>query len=90
MGGHDAPTKKNVRGEWGGERGRGARGERWRGGESCHICAKHRTNKLEPLCPSPFPERPLQVLGTDLFYSQSVDYLLVIDFFMLCGSCCIN
>ena len=26
-------------------------------------------------------ERPWQVLGTDLFYSQSVDYLLVIDYF---------
>ena len=49
--------------------------------ESCRTCARHRISKPEPLCPSPFPEGPWQVLGTDLFYSQSVDYLLVINYF---------
>ena len=49
--------------------------------ESCPTCAKQRVNKPEPLCPFPFPERPCQVIGTDLFYSQSVYYLLVIDYF---------
>ena len=49
--------------------------------EPCRTCAKHQINKPEPLCPSPFPERPWQVLETDLFYSQSVDYLLVVDYF---------
>ena len=48
--------------------------------ESCRTCAKHRINKPEPLCPSPFSERPQKVLGTDMFYSQSVDYLLVVDY----------
>ena len=38
--------------------------------ESLRTCAKHPINKPEPLCPSPFPERPWQVLGTDLFYLQ--------------------
>ena len=37
--------------------------------ESCRTCAKHRINKPEPLCLSPFLEGPWQVLGTDLFYS---------------------
>ena len=49
--------------------------------EPCHTCAKHRINKPEPLCPSPFPERLWQVSETDLFYSQSVDYLLAVDYF---------
>ena len=48
---------------------------------SCRVCATHRINKPEPLCPTVFPERPWQVGGTDLFYSQSVDYLLVVDYF---------
>ena len=49
--------------------------------ESCRTCTKHRINKPEPVCLSPFPERPWQVSGTDFFYSQSVDYLLVVDYF---------
>ena len=48
---------------------------------SCRVCATHRINKPEPLCPTVFPERPWQVVGTGLFYSQSVDYLLVVDYF---------
>ena len=48
---------------------------------SCRVCATHRINKLEPLCPIVFPERPWKVVGTDLFYSKSVDYLLVVDYF---------
>ena len=48
---------------------------------SCRVCATHRINKPEPLCPTVFPERPWQVVGTDLFYLQSVDYLLVVDYF---------
>ena len=48
---------------------------------SCRVCATHRINKPEPLCPTVFPERPWQVVGTDLFFSQSVDYLLVVDYF---------
>ena len=31
-----------------------------------------------------FPERPCQVEGTDIFYSQSVDYLLVVHYFSRC------
>ena len=48
---------------------------------SCRVCARHRINKPEPLCQTVFPERPWQVVETDLFYSKSVDYLLVVDYF---------
>ena len=47
---------------------------------SCRVCATHGINKPEPLCLTVFPERPWQVVGTDLLYSQSVDYLLVVDY----------
>ena len=40
---------------------------------SCRVCAIHRINKPEPFCPTVFPEKPWQVVGTDLFYLQSVD-----------------
>ena len=48
---------------------------------SCRVRATHRINQPEPLCPTVFPQRPWQVVGTDLFRSQSVDYLLVVDYF---------
>ena len=51
---------------------------------SCRVCATHRINKPEPLCPTVFPERPWQVVGTYLFYPQSVDYLLVAHYFPRC------
>ena len=28
---------------------------------SCRVCATHKINKPEPLCPTVFPERPWQV-----------------------------
>ena len=48
---------------------------------SCRICTTHRTKKPEPLCPTVFQERSWQFVKTDLFYSQSVDSLLVVDYF---------
>ena len=47
---------------------------------SCKVCATYRINKPEPLCPTNFSKRPWQFVGTDLFYSQSVDYLPVVDY----------
>ena len=49
---------------------------------SCRVSAAHRINKPEPLCPTVFPERFWQVVGTNHFYLQS-DYffLLVVDYF---------
>ena len=39
--------------------------------ENCQTCLKHKVNLPEPLCPTPFPERPWQEVGTDLFHFQS-------------------
>lgn len=49
--------------------------------ESCDICARERVNHKEPLIPSDFPERPWEVIGTDLFDWNNHQYLLVVDYF---------
>lgn len=36
--------------------------------------------------PTPFPERPWQMIGTDLFQLDKLNYLIVVDYF----SCCIE
>ena len=35
----------------------------------------------EPLIPFPFPQRPWQRVGTDLFEWKKTDYLLVVDYY---------
>ena len=49
--------------------------------ENCKVCLKHKINRPEPLSPTPFPEHPLQELGMDFFQCQSLDYLIVIDYY---------
>ena len=49
--------------------------------ENCKICAKHRQRRAEPLMPTPFPERPWQMIGTDLFEHEKLNYLIVVDYF---------
>lgn len=49
--------------------------------ESCDTCARERTHHKEPLISSDFPERPWDVLGTDLFEWNNHQYLLVVDYF---------
>lgn len=48
---------------------------------NCSICQQERTQRPEPLCPTPLPERPWQKLGTDLFDWKGNKYLLVVDYF---------
>jgi len=48
---------------------------------NCRICAKHREVRKEPLMPTPMPERPWQVIATDLYQLQDVVYLLIVDYF---------
>ncbi|KAF0764619.1 Uncharacterized protein FWK35_00011318, partial [Aphis craccivora] len=48
----------------------------------CQICLKYRkTNTKEPLECSEVPDKPWQVVGTDLFYFQGKNYVLIVDYF---------
>ena len=49
--------------------------------ENCQTCLKHKVNRPEPLCPTPFPERPWQEVGIDFFQCQSLDYLIAVDYY---------
>ena len=46
----------------------------------CRKCAEHRYVRPEPLIPSVVPERPWQIVGTDLFHIRGQTYLLVVDY----------
>ena len=49
--------------------------------ENCKVCAKYRQQRAEPLMPTPFPDRPWQMIGTDLFELDNLNYLIVVDYF---------
>ena len=49
--------------------------------QQCRVCALQRENKPEPLITTPLPDRPWQVVATDLFELKGVEYLIVIDYF---------
>ena len=49
--------------------------------QQCRTCALHRDNKPEPLIATPLPDRPWQIVATDLFQMKGVDYLIVIDYY---------
>ena len=48
---------------------------------SCTTCARLKTVRAEPLMPTELPERPWQMVGTDLFQLKKSTYLAVIDYF---------
>ncbi len=48
----------------------------------CSACQSHRaTQQKEPLLPTEVPERPWQILGTDLFDLDGHKYLIVADYY---------
>ena len=49
--------------------------------QQCRTCALHRDNKPEPLIATPLPDRPWQIVATDLFQMKGMDYLIVIDYY---------
>ena len=49
--------------------------------ENCKVCAKHRQQRAEALMPTLFPERPWQMISTDLFELDNLNYLIVVDDF---------
>ena len=48
---------------------------------NCRVCLKYQECKTEPLIPTPLPERPWQMVATDLFELPKETYLLIIDYF---------
>lgn len=49
--------------------------------EKCHICARDAERRKEPLIPTPLPDYPWQMIGTDLFQLGKDHYVLVVDYF---------
>ena len=49
--------------------------------QQCRVCALHKENKPKLLIATPLPDRPWQVIATDLFELKGIDYLIVIDYF---------
>ena len=48
--------------------------------QSCRKCVEQRVQRPDPLIPTAVPDRPWQVLGTDLFTLKGRTYLLVVDY----------
>ena len=49
--------------------------------QGCPLCQeKQNANAKEPLLPRKIPERPWQVVASDLFSLEKVNYVIVVDF----------
>ena len=48
---------------------------------SCTICTREQTARVEPLKPTPLPDRPWQRVDTDLFSLKSGQYVTVVDYY---------
>ena len=48
---------------------------------NCQECIKYRSQRAEPLRPTPLPSLPWQKVGTDLFEWKKSVYLLIIDYY---------
>ena len=49
--------------------------------EQCSVCARAASNRKEPLIPTPLPDYPWQVIGSDLCELKGDHYLVVVDYF---------
>ena len=50
--------------------------------QKCDICLTHRcSNTKEPMKPHQVPEQPWQVVATDIFTLDGVDYLITVDYY---------
>ncbi len=49
--------------------------------DSCVTSARERTNSRETLLPSEFPSRPWSSVAADLFQIESMQYLVIFDYF---------
>ena len=47
----------------------------------CNVCIENqRTKEKEPIIPRDIAEYPFQIVGTDLFYWNDQNFLLVVDY----------
>ena len=49
--------------------------------KQCKICAKEQSPRWKPLITTDLPLYPWQIVATDLFIFNGVNYLLVVDYF---------
>lgn len=49
--------------------------------QDCRTCASEARPRKEPLMPTPLPDYPWQMVGTDLFELKKHHYLVVVDYF---------
>ena len=49
--------------------------------KQCRKCTERRVNKKDPMIPSIIPDRPWQVIGSDICYVTKRPYLIVADYF---------
>ena len=49
--------------------------------QQCRVCTLHKENKPKLLIATPLPDRPWQVVATDLFELKGIDYMIVIEYF---------
>ena len=49
--------------------------------ECCRVCNEYKKNSAEPLTPTPFSDRPWQIIGLDFFKLKTVDFLIVVDYY---------
>ena len=50
--------------------------------KSCHICQEHRpAQQHETLLPHEVPSRPWEVVGTDMFFFNDADWLIIADYY---------
>ena len=49
--------------------------------QNCTECCKAQNQRAQPLMPTPLPELPWQMVGTDLLEWRGQSYLLVVDYY---------
>ena len=49
--------------------------------ECCGVCNEHKKDSAEPLIPTPFPDRPWQIIGLDFVKFKTVDFFIVVDYY---------
>ncbi len=49
--------------------------------EKCDVCSRERVNFKETMMPTEFPPIPWSTVGSDLFYIDNKQYLVIVDYY---------